>query len=534
MVAAYRRFSTLICDIGDVLFTWSSTTRTTISARTLKAMMTSPTWRLYERGHYSQGQCYDQLSKDFPPYEPEEIGRAMDEARDSLTSNDAMIALLRQLKSESNGQLRILAMSNISKPDYMFLRTKPADWDVFDTVFTSSDAGERKPNLGYYRYVVEKGAIDPHSTIFIDDKLENVLVARSLGMYGIVFDDQDKVMRALRNLLGDPIQRGWSFMRSHAGHLESVTNTGVLVPETFAQLLILDVTQDRNLVALPKDCPRRWNFFSGKPILTTEVFPDDLDTTSLGLTIFETDEAVAQSVIDEMLEYVTPDGIVQTYFDHTRPRFDPVVCVNVLSLFYSHNRKQELRGTLIWVREVLLNRAYLDGTRYYASAECFLYFLSRLLRKAEDHELNDLLYNLLKERVQERIGVEGDALALAMRILTCAAVGIRDDVDMRTLLPLQCEDGGWELGWIYKYGSSGVNIGNRGLATAFAIKAIEALEDMPASPPTSGTTTPVKHEEEAPRRVKRSSSRLSLVRRRLTSWLFHGIRIRNHAVQAHF
>ncbi|TFK54482.1 HAD-like protein [Heliocybe sulcata] len=533
MVAPYRTFTTLICDIGDVLFTWSSTTKTSISARTLKAMMTSPTWRLYERGLYTQDECYRQLSQDFPPYDPVEIEHAMDEARDSLTSNDDMIAFLRQLKSETNGQLRVLAMSNISKPDYAFLRTKPTDWSVFDDVYKSSDAGERKPNLGFYRYVVDGAALDPSSTVYIDDKLENVLVARSLGMYGIVFDNQEKVIRALRNLIGDPVQRGWGFLHSNAGRLHSYTNTGVMVPETFAQLMIMDVTQDRRLVNLPEEVPRKWNFFAGKPVLTTEEFPDDLDSTSLGLTTFATDEAMVQSVMDEMLEYVNPDGIVMTYFDHNRPRFDPVVCVNVLSLFYTHNRQSELRGTLAWIREVLLHRAYLEGTRYYACAECFLYFLSRLLRKANDAELQELFYDLLRERIQERIGVEGDALALSMRILTCAAVGIRDDVDLRTLLPLQCEDGGWEMGWIYKYGSSDINIGNRGLATAFAIRALEALGDMPASAPTSRTVTPVKHEGATSRRVKRSSSRLSLVRRRFMSWLSHSV-IRSHALKTNF
>lgn len=146
---------------------------------------------------------------------------------------------------------------------------------------------------------------------------------------------------------------------------------------------------------------------------------------------------------------------MQTYFDHQRPRFDPVVCVNVLTLFYTYNREADLQPTLQWVCEVLRNRAYLDGTRYYETAECFLYFLSRLLLSSSDENLHALLGPLLKERLQERIGVEGDALQLAMRIVACASLGLRDAVDVRTLLTLQCDDGGWEIGWIYKYGNSG-------------------------------------------------------------------------------
>ena len=50
---------------------------------------------------------------------------------------------------------------------------------------------------------------------------------------------------------------------------------------------------------------------AGKGQLTTEEFPFDLDTTSLGLTVLRRDKEVASSVMDEMLEYVDTDGIIQ-------------------------------------------------------------------------------------------------------------------------------------------------------------------------------------------------------------------------------
>jgi hypothetical protein len=92
-----------------------------------------------------------------------------------------------------------------------------------------------------------------------------------------------------------------------------------------------------------------------------------------------------------------------------------------------------------------------------------------------DEALNARLTELLRERVFERAGCPGDALALAMRVLAGAAVGLRMEHDLAALLPLQCEDGGWGLCWIYKYGLSDVKIGNRGLSTALALNAIAAL-----------------------------------------------------------
>ncbi|TFK75393.1 HAD-like protein [Pluteus cervinus] len=535
-MSAPLEFTTIIFDLGDVLFKWSAPKELPVSPKTLRKILSSPTWFNYERGLLTEDECYEQVGQEYS-LQPSDIRRAFLEARESLVANDDLIALIHELKKQSEGQLRVFAMSNISKPDYAVLRTKPADWSVFDEVFTSGMVGERKPHLGFYRHVVATTRIDPRRTIFVDDKLENVLSARSLGMYGIVFDSPGPVKRALRNLIGDPISRGREYLRQNAGHLESVTagteqQEPIALHENFAQLLILEVTGDRSLVNLVEH-PRTWNFFhGGKGQLTTEEFPFDLDTTSLGLTVLRRDKEVAMAVMTEMLEYVDTDGIIQTYFDHKRPRFDPVVCVNALSLFYSYGRGSELSRTSQWIYEVLFNRAYLEGTRYYETAECFLYFISRLLATNGDADLHALLKSLLKERIQERIGAEGDALALAMRILVCDFVGIRDEIDLRALLPLQCDDGGWEIGWIYKYGSSGIKIGNRGLTTALAIKAIETMAqpvvrfvEQPQPPSRSSSPLSFPFKLNAPTSPKSRHRRNSSLKNSL-QWLWHGGKVR--------
>ena len=117
----------------------------------------------------------------------------------------------------------------------------------------------------------------------------------------------------------------------------------------------------------------------------------------------------------------------------------------------------------------------MDGTRLYETAECFLFFAARLLRSTNDTRLNARLIPLLRARLLERVGCSGDALALSMRVLAGAAVGIRMERDLAALLPLQCEDGGWEPSWMYKLHTSGDKIGNRGLTTALALNAIAAL-----------------------------------------------------------
>ena len=234
-------------------------------------------------------------------------------------------------------------------------------------------------------------------------------------------------------------------------------------------------------------------------MLTTANFPFDLDTTSIGLTVSNhVDHETKMGVMDEMLTYLNKDGIIQTYFDVTRPRIgklanfvlemlvayslyyltDPIVCTNVLTFFHMNGRGHELDATLDWVYSVLQHRAYLDGTLYYYGADTFLFFLSRLL------SISPSVYArfapLFAERCLERFGAEGDALGLAMRVIAGATVRVRNHVDYERLLRLQEADGSFPLGWVYKYGGADILIGNKGLTTALAVEAVKAIKTLDA------------------------------------------------------
>ena len=87
--------------------------------------------------------------------------------------------------------------------------------------------------MGFYQYACTRGGIDPQHTLFVDDKLENVLTARSFGMHGIVFDDPENVARQIRNLCEDPITRGRSFLGANKRGFASMTQNGIVINEVF-------------------------------------------------------------------------------------------------------------------------------------------------------------------------------------------------------------------------------------------------------------------------------------------------------------
>lgn len=237
------RCRTLIFDLGDVLFSWSPVTSTSISPKVLKQFLSSTVWQEYECGRLSEDECYRLVGEKFS-LDPGEVRQAIHDARASLQPDDTFIRFIRELQSEANGALRIFAMSNISGPDYVVARGKPTDWSIFERVFTSADAGMRKPDLGFYKYVLGEIKAEPSSVVFVDDRFENVLAARSLGINGIVFDDVDRVRQALWNFVGDPVSRGKAFLENRAGRLESETNLGGDISENFTQLLILEATRN--------------------------------------------------------------------------------------------------------------------------------------------------------------------------------------------------------------------------------------------------------------------------------------------------
>lgn len=95
---------------------------------------------------------------------------------------------------------------------------------------------------------------------------------------------------------------------------------------------------------------------------------------------------------------------------------------------------------------MLLKRAFMKGARHYPFLGCCIGFICHLLGSSSDSELHGALGSLLKLRLLERLGQEGNAVDLAIRILACAAVDLPCEEDPQALLNRRYEDGSWEAG----------------------------------------------------------------------------------------
>ncbi|MFX1553415.1 MAG: HAD family hydrolase [Promethearchaeota archaeon] len=73
-------------------------------------------------------------------------------------------------------------------------------YDIFDNIFLSNEIGFIKPDMEKYKYVLKKLDTKPKKCIFIDDKIQNLVPARELGIIVIRFESFEKFKNQLKEL----------------------------------------------------------------------------------------------------------------------------------------------------------------------------------------------------------------------------------------------------------------------------------------------------------------------------------------------
>lgn len=468
--------------------------------------------------------------------DPSVVETAMDQAQLSLRPNITLVQTIRDIKA-SDPDLRLYVMSNISKvrllhhvrgkrlitlqEHFETVQSIDLPWSIVNKAFASGVEGMRKPDLCFFQHVIMEIGIHPSEILMIDDTAENICAARSQGMHTILVDKStSSVGGILLNLLQDPLQRAEVFLKNNArnhcciveGHEE------IRLKDNFTQLMIWELTDDEDIIYLKWPNGKMngiypsenghvndhsngqsnghfdgnpfvtsdvrnglWNYFFEAPLLTTREFPPDADTTSTAyLSLPERYVSTVPNVhlvLEEMATNLDLDGIMQTYFDPTRPRTTPEVCCNILRVFHKFGFGSDPRTkkTEDYIVNCLNNNACINGNRHYSTPESFLYFVARLYVETRCESLRNKLH-AIKAQLQERLNVPTNPLALALRLFACQSVNIDPKLykkDLERLKSLQDEDGGWPAGHFCCFGRTGARIGNRGLTTALAVRILQ-------------------------------------------------------------
>lgn len=96
--------------------------------------------------------------------------------------------------------LYILSNTNETHVDYFSNLTQWPN-NIFKHKFYSNEIHLAKPDINCFNYVINKTKIIPEETIFIDDRIENILSAQKVGLNTIHLDNQNMLKQILNNYI---------------------------------------------------------------------------------------------------------------------------------------------------------------------------------------------------------------------------------------------------------------------------------------------------------------------------------------------
>lgn len=111
--------------------------------------------------------------------------------------NDALLSHIATLKST----YKIGILSNVSgdRTHELFGERRA----LFDAIVLSCDIGVIKPHEAAFRIAAERLGVGPSECVFVDDRPENVAVAKRAGMKGIEYKKYDETIATLKELLDE-------------------------------------------------------------------------------------------------------------------------------------------------------------------------------------------------------------------------------------------------------------------------------------------------------------------------------------------
>lgn len=110
---------------------------------------------------------------------------------------EGTVDILRELKSRD---VPVYALSNWSAETFPPCRTRFPFLEWFDGIVVSGEEGCMKPDERIFRILLDRYALDPGESVFIDDNPNNARAASALGIHGIHFESPPKLRRELAAL----------------------------------------------------------------------------------------------------------------------------------------------------------------------------------------------------------------------------------------------------------------------------------------------------------------------------------------------
>jgi HAD superfamily hydrolase (TIGR01509 family) len=196
------KIEALLFDLGKVLIDFNFETGVealhaccSISRDRFEEVLWDKAWiRRYERGEISTTEFHQYLCKTA------NLKMALPDFRETWSSvflPDLMVSeeLLAALKRE----YRLVLVSNTNEAHFEFIRSTYRIVDYFDRRVLSYEVGSLKPDRKIFEHAITAANYPAEALFFTDDREENILAARQLGMHAHQFKSEAGLVSALQD-----------------------------------------------------------------------------------------------------------------------------------------------------------------------------------------------------------------------------------------------------------------------------------------------------------------------------------------------
>lgn len=193
----------IILDIGDVLvksnyqaFFRQKGLDEETAKRVAGATFFSSAWRELDRGVWP----YERVVDAFVENDPQDEGilrTIFQDASDFIVAYPYAVSWIRALKAEG---LKVYCLSNLSDKIASDCQKELAFLDLVDGRILSWEEKRIKPDHAIYRLLLDRYHLQADECVFLDDSAANVAAAISVGLHGIIFQNQRQAAQEIERI----------------------------------------------------------------------------------------------------------------------------------------------------------------------------------------------------------------------------------------------------------------------------------------------------------------------------------------------
>lgn len=159
-----------------------------------KELFGGPEWILGDSGEITNAERYAMVKKRLPKELHGKLKQCVNQWDICMLPIKGAKEFTRYAKEQGYG---LYVLSNAAVEFYQYF-AKQFDLDFFDGIVVSADINLLKPDLKIYKYILNTYGLKPEECLFLDDREENILGAKKVGIKGFLFQGEfEKVKKKL-------------------------------------------------------------------------------------------------------------------------------------------------------------------------------------------------------------------------------------------------------------------------------------------------------------------------------------------------